>query len=125
MVKLVRRQGDVFGIAAIGTMAVIVRGEIDVGAVVSVDVEVQQAALPDTLFADVLTYGDNAAYDVGALYAREGQRGFAAHLERGHLAFFSGVQAFTGFAVGVVLGGGGYLNQDLTGCRPGHRNILV
>src|SRR5690554_7260288 len=92
MVKLIGRQGDIFGVTAIGAMAVVVRSEIDVGAVVGVDVEVQQASLAETLFADALTHGDYSAYDVGALYAREGQRGFAAHLERGHLAFFSGVQ---------------------------------
>src|SRR5690554_4533892 len=66
VVKLVRRQGDIFGVTAIGAMAVVVRGEINVGTVVGVDVEVQQAALPETLFADALTDGDYSASDVGA-----------------------------------------------------------
>src|SRR5690554_4235183 len=125
MVKLIGRQGDIFGVTAIGAMAVVVRSEINVGTVVGVDVEVQQASLPDTSFADALTYGDNAPYDVGALYAREGQRGFAAHLERRHLAFFRGIKSFPGFAIGVVLGGGGYLHQYLAGSRSGHWYVLV
>jgi len=72
-------------------MPVIIRREIDVCAVVRIDVEVQQAAFADTLFTDTRAHSNNTTDNIGPLNAREGERRFAAHLERRHFPFFSGV----------------------------------
>ena len=126
-VELVGRHRHIFGIAAVGAVAVVVGGEIDVAARVGVDVEIEQTALADTCRRHAVAYRRHAPDHVGALDTREGERGRTADRERGHVVCILGrVQPFTRLAVGVVLGRGRDLDQHLAGggARSGHIRIV-
>src|SRR5699024_5264077 len=112
--ELVGRDCDILGKTAIGTVTVIIRCQVDVPAVISVDVEVQKPALADARTVHVLPDSGYTPHDIGALDAREGERGLAADGEGSLVAFVLGrVQTLTGLAVGVVLGRGRDANEYL------------
>ena len=77
---------------AIGTVAVVVRRQVDVATLIGVKIEIQQAALANALGVDALPHGDDPPSHVGPLYAGERQRRGAAHGKRGDVLFpFGGV----------------------------------
>jgi len=122
-VELIRGHRHVLGEAAVGAVAVVVGRQVDVAAVVRVKVEIQQAALTEARRIHALADRDDASGHVGALNTGKGKRGRTAHLKGRHfILVLGGVQAFTGLAVGVVLGGGGDAYQHLArgGLRHGH-----
>src|SRR5699024_7549753 len=65
-------------------------------------------------------------HDIGALDAREGERGLTADGEGSLVAFVLGrVQTLTGLAVGVVLGRGRDANEYLVRAGVGNGDVIV
>ncbi len=125
VMELVSRQRYVFRVTAVGTVAVVIGREIDVSAVIGVDVEIQKAPFSNAGLIHTVTNSHNAPGDVCPLDPRKNQRGLAAHLEGCHFAFFGGIQPFPCLAVGVVLRRCRNLNKHLTGSGRRNRHVLV
>ena len=125
-VELVRGHRHVLGEAAVGAVAVVVRRQVDVAAVVRIKIEIQQAALAEACRIHAFTDRGNPPGHVGALNTGEGERGRTTHLKGRHLVLvLGGIQAFTGLTVGVVLGGGGDAHQHLARRGSRHRHIVA